>query len=71
MSQLVTYHFAHALILQKFNHNHWEGNGNGCNANIFIVCLDFCSRWIPKVTNSFTLQRTPMMRSCGYLNLQV
>ena len=36
-----------------------------------IMCLDFCARWITTVTSSFTLQRSPTIRSCGYLNLQV
>ena len=56
---------------KKIHLNHWEGKGKWCNANIFIMRLDFCARWITIVISSFTLQRTPIMRLCNYLNLQV
>ena len=44
---------------------------NRCIANIFIMCLDFCARWITIMTSSFTLQHTSIMRLCDDLDLQV
>ena len=47
MLQLVIYRNAHALTSQKCQLNLWEEKENECIANIFIICLDFCARWIP------------------------
>ena len=45
--------------------------GNGCIVNIFIMCLDFCARWITRVRSSFMHLHIPITRSCDYLNLLV
>jgi len=45
--------------------------GNGCIANIFIMCLDFCAMWIMRVISSFMHLHIPTTRSCDYLNLMV
>ena len=57
--------------LQKCPLMHWKRKGNKCIANIFIMWLDFCARWITRVTSSFMHLHIPTMRSCDYLNLLV
>ena len=71
MSQLVTYHIIHALTWQKCHLNFWERNGSGCIAKIFIMCFHLFVKQFVILTASFTLQRTPITRSCSYINLQV
>jgi hypothetical protein len=69
VSQLATSHIAHAQITCPLMH--WEKNKNECIANIFIMCLDFCAKWITKVTSSFMHLHIPTTRSCNYPNLLV
>ena len=69
MSQLVTCRFAHAPSSQKCHLNCQEGKINGRIVNTLSMSLEFCRGWITIVTNSLTLQCTPVMRSCRYLNL--
>ena len=51
--------------------SHVLGKKKKCIANIFIMCLGLCARWIMTVTSLFTLQHMPTMRSYDYLNLPV
>lgn len=45
--------------------------GNECVANICIICIDLCPKWISTMTNSFMFRHLPRTRLCGYLNLLV
>ena len=69
MSQLAISHIVLSLTSRKYHLSLWERKGNDCIANIFIVCLDLCTRWIMTMSYSFMLQHTPSMRSYDYLNL--
>ena len=44
---------------------------NGCIADIFILYLGFCRRWITIVTSLFMHLHIPTTRSYDYLNLLV
>ena len=72
MSQFAISHIAFALISQKkIIQSLGKKRGNGCTTNIFILCVDFCARWLSTMTSSFTLQRTPSTRSWNCLILSV
>ena len=70
-SQLATSYIHMPKISWKCPLRFQERLENRCIANIYIICLDFYTRWTTTMTSSFMLQHSLAKRSCDFMNLPV